>query len=170
MSALSLTQLHADIDARVQAIRENRPEWPCAKGCDGCCRRLAGAPQLTPAEWSQLREGLATLSPESLRQVSRNMAGLAAVDGERPRHIVCPLLDRSANACLVYAQRPVACRTYGFYVQRRLGLYCHDFESRVAAGMLVDVVWGNHEAIDRQLAGFGEGRPLSEWFEGWDVL
>jgi Fe-S-cluster containining protein len=45
---------------------------------------------------------------------------------------------------MVYTQRPVACRTYGFYVQRKLGLYCRDIESREAEGALVDVVWGNH--------------------------
>ncbi len=44
-----------------------------------------------------------------------------------------------------YAQRPVACRTYGFYVQRELGLYCGDIEARVAGGELADVVWGNHD-------------------------
>lgn len=169
MTTLSLSQLQADIDARVQAIREDRPEWPCAKGCDGCCRRLADVPQLTPAEWGQLREGLAKLSPARLRQVSQNLAGLAAVHDGRPRRIVCPLLDPSVGACLVYAHRPVACRTYGFYVQRQLGLYCHDIEARVADGRLADVVWGNQEAIDRQLAIFGESRSLSEWFQGWEI-
>ena len=74
---------------------------------------------------------------------------------------------RTSNACLVYAQRPVACRTYGFYVQRHLGLYCHDLEARVAGGALANVVWGNHAAIDRQLAGLGEPRALTEWFAQW---
>lgn len=52
----------------------------------------------------------------------------------------------------------MACRSYGYYVQRELGLDCHDIETRVAAGTLADVVWGNHDAIDSRLAGFGEGR------------
>ena len=26
---------------RVRAITAARPIWPCHKGCDGCCRRLA---------------------------------------------------------------------------------------------------------------------------------
>jgi hypothetical protein len=63
----------------------------------------------------------------------------------------------------------VACRTYGFYVQRDLGLYCHDIESRVADGALVDVVWGNHDAIDQRLTGMGEIRALTDWFERWIV-
>jgi Fe-S-cluster containining protein len=160
-----LSGLHLDIDARVQAIRGNRPDWPCAKGCDGCCRRLAEVPRLAAAEWDLLREGLAALPAERLREIRRAVAALA---GQGSRPVVCPLLDQAAGACTVYARRPVACRTYGFYVQRDLGLYCHDIETRVAAGTLADVVWGNHDAIDHRLAGFGEMRPLTEWFKRWE--
>jgi len=156
-----LTRLHDEIDARVASIRENRPDWLCGKGCDHCCRRLAEIPQLTAAEWALLQEGLAGLAPDHLREIGRKMAALA---GQSARPVVCPLLDESSGACPVYAQRPVACRTYGFYAQRDLGLYCHDIESRVAAGALADVVWGNHDAIDRQLAGLGVSRPLTAWF------
>ena len=58
-----LAQLHADIDVRVQTIREDRSDWLCGKGCDSCCRRLADVPQLTLAEWDLLREGLTVLAP-----------------------------------------------------------------------------------------------------------
>ena len=156
-----LTRLHDEIDARVASIRENRPDWLCGKGCDHCCRRLAEIPQLTAAEWDLLKEGLAGLAPDHLRQIGQKMAALA---GQSARPVVCPLLDEASGACPIYAQRPVACRTYGFYAQRDLGLYCHDIESRVAAGALADVVWGNHDAIDRQLAGLGVSRPLTAWF------
>jgi Fe-S-cluster containining protein len=161
----SLAQLHADIDARVQTIREDRPDWLCGKGCDSCCRRLADVPQLTRAEWDLLREGLAALPPERLQEIRINMAALS---GQQSRPITCPLLDLATGSCPVYAQRPVACRTYGFYVQRDLGLYCHDIESLVAEGALADVVWGNHDAIDHRLAGLGESRALTDWFESWD--
>ncbi|MGZ4995070.1 MAG: YkgJ family cysteine cluster protein, partial [Methylobacter sp.] len=70
----------------------------------------------------------------------------------------------SAGACLVYAHRPVACRTYGFYVQRDLGLYCKDIESHVAGGALTEVVWGNQDAVDHRLGGLGDSRDLTEWF------
>lgn len=159
-----LSQLHADIDARVQAIRADRPDWPCGKGCDACCHRLAEIPQLTSAEWHLLREGLATLPPQRLRAIAADMAALA---DQRRRPLVCPLLDQATGACPVYGQRPVACRSYGFYVQRDRGLYCRDIESRVAAGALADVVWGNHDAIDRQLKALGEVRALTEWFALW---
>lgn len=159
-----LSRLHLDIDARVQAIRGSHPDWPCAKGCDGCCRRLAEVPRLTAAEWDLLRQGMAALPAARLRQISREMTALA---GQESRPVVCPLLDQVTGACTVYAQRPVACRTYGFYVQRDLGLYCHDIQTRVATGALADVVWGNHDAIDHHLAGLGDARPLSEWFARW---
>ena len=58
----------------------------------------------------------------------------------------------------------MACRTYGFYVQRNLGLYCGEIESRVVEGKLADVIWGNQDAVDRELAGLGEKRSLVEWF------
>ncbi len=159
---IKLLRLHGEIDARVHGIRENHPGWLCSKGCDGCCRRLADVPQLTAAEWDLLREGLAVLPAERLAAIDRDIVALAS---RRSRPVVCPLLDQATGACQVYAQRPVACRTYGFYVQRDLGLYCHDIESRVADGALADVVWGNHDAIDQQLAGLGESRALTEWFE-----
>lgn len=160
----TLTQLHADIEARVRAIRNDNPDWLCRMGCDGCCRRLAEVPRLTAAEWALLRDGLAVLPPERLREVGRGIATLA----EQPsRSIVCPLLDRSAGACLVYAHRPVACRTYGFYVQRDLGLYCKDIESRVAGGALTGVVWGNQDAVDRRLCDLGDSHDLTEWFARW---
>ena len=161
---ISLSRLHADIELRVETIRTGRPQWPCSKGCAGCCRHLADVPQLTEAEWRLLLEGLATLPAERLEQIGRDLAALA--DRQQPP-VVCPLLDRSTNACPVYAQRPVACRSYGFYVQRDLGLYCSDIESQVAAGALADVVWGNHDAIDHGLANLGDARPLTEWFACW---
>jgi len=160
----TLPRIHADIEARVQAIRADHSDWLCSKGCDGCCRRLAEVPHLTPAEWDLLCEGLVALAPDKLQKVSQDMAALAS---QRSRPVVCPLLDQSTNACQVYPYRPVACRTYGFYVQRDLGLYCHDIESRVADGALANVVWGNHDAIDQGLACLGEIHPLTEWFRRW---
>ncbi|HET7831418.1 MAG TPA: YkgJ family cysteine cluster protein [Gallionella sp.] len=162
----TLAQLHVDIDVRVQTIRGGHSDWLCGKGCDSCCRRLADVPQLTLAEWDLLREGLTDLPPERFQEIRRNMAALTS---QRSRPIICPLLDFSTGTCPVYTQRPVACRTYGFYVQRNKGLYCHDIESRVADGTLVDVVWGNHDAIDHRLADLGEIRALTDWFERWMV-
>ena len=159
-----LFQLHAEIDARVTTIRSAQPEWLCGKGCGHCCQRLAEIPQLTITEWAWLREGLAALSAQQLHEISQNMAALTV---QTTRPVICPLLDRENQSCPVYLQRPVACRTYGFYVQRELGLYCQGIEAQVAAGTLDNVVWGNHDAIDHQLAGLGETRALTEWFAQW---
>ena len=159
-----LTELHVDIDARVASIRENKADWLCGKGCDSCCKRLAEVPQLTAAEWGLLREGLAGLAADYLQAISRE---IAAVANSTARPVVCPLLDHATGACPVYLHRPVACRTYGFYMQRDLGLFCRDIEKQVADGTLPDVVWGNHDAIDQRLAGLGESRPLTEWFADW---
>lgn len=161
----ALSELHSDIDVRVRAIRAARPDWPCCKGCANCCRSLADVPRLTGAEWILLREALAALAPERLAKISQAVARLAE---EPSRPVTCPLLDPATNACPVYAQRPVACRSYGFYVQRDLGLYCKDIESGVAEGTLADVVWGNHDRIDHGLAKLGEARSLTEWFALWE--
>ena len=159
-----LLQLHVDIDMRVNTILEDRSDWLCTKGCDRCCRQLAEVPQLTLAEWDLLREGLKDLTAERLQEISKNLAALT-----RSRPIICPMLDLAAGTCPVYAQRPVACRTYGFYVQRDKGLYCNDIETRMDDGTWADVVWGNHDAIDQQLAELGETRALTDWFERWIV-
>lgn len=162
----TLSQLHIDIEVRVQTILGERSDWLCGEGCDSCCRQLANVPQLTLAEWDLLREGLADLTPERLQEIRRNMAALSR---QQSRPYTCPMLDISTGSCPVYMQRPVACRTYGFYVQRDQGLYCSDIESCVADGTLADVVWGNHDAIDQRLAGLGEVRALTDWFERWNV-
>jgi uncharacterized protein len=157
-----LTQLHSDIEARVQSIRHNNTDWLCRRGCDTCCRELADVPKLSAVEWELLREGLATLPQEQLREIGRNIAALA--DDPPPSSIVCPLLDQSIGACRVYDYRPVVCRTYGFYVRRGMGIYCKKIESLVTEGRLAEVIWGNHDAIDRQLCDLGETRELIDWF------
>ena len=163
MNLLQLT--HFEIDARVAKARAQKPDWPCTKGCAECCRSLADVPQLTAAEWDLLKSGLGKLPAATLLTIGKKMD---AVDPQTSAPVTCPLLDTDTGACPVYAERPVACRTYGFYVQRDLGLYCDEIEAGVAAGDFDKVVWGNHDAIDRQLASLGEKRPLTEWFAGWN--
>ena len=156
----ALTQLHAAIDTRVQTIRNSVAEWPCAKGCDACCHRLAEIPTLTEAEWKLLSEGLLALPPKHLQRIEQAMV---ALENQASGPFVCPFLDRVSGACPVYAQRPVACRTYGFYVRRDKGLYCRDMETQVAEGTMAGLVWGNHEAVERQLVELGETHSLTEW-------
>lgn len=156
-----LSRLHATIDARVIAIREAHPDWPCGKGCDTCCKRLADLPRLTAAEWALLKEGLSALGEATLREIRTALEGLART-AEPP--LACPLLDPTSGECRVYAHRPVACRSYGFYVQRDKGLHCDALAARVEGGTLPDVVWGNHDGVERELASLGEVRTLAAWF------
>ena len=160
----ALHEIHLAIDQRVAHIRAENPDWLCAKGCANCCRRLAEVPPLTEAEWLLLREGLAALPVAQLARIAQRMSAMAQ---QTTRPLTCPMLDEATNACPVYAQRPVACRSYGFYVQRELGLYCGDIQAQEAEGRLAGVVWGNHDVIDRALAGMGSVRPLTEWFAAW---
>jgi Fe-S-cluster containining protein len=72
----------------------------CQAGCDGCCRHLS----LFPVEAAALAAALADLSParaEHIRRRARN----APLDGP------CPLLEK--GVCLLYAARPLICRTHG---------------------------------------------------------
>ena len=156
----SLFQIHSDIDARVETISGEHSHWLCHKGCDGCCRRLAEIPKLTGAEWALLREGLSAL-PAAVQLDIRQK--IEALREQVTRPLVCPMLNQAEGVCLVYAHRPVACRTYGFYQQRDKGLYCQDIETQVAAGEWVTVVWGNHEVIDSRLKALGDSRDLTEW-------
>ncbi len=159
-----LNQLHAEIAQRVTTITREYPDWPCRKGCGNCCRQLARIPQLTQAEWMLLQRGLMALPEAELAAVARGVASLAVAV---PAPVTCPLLDLERDTCRVYAQRPVACRTYGFYVQRDKGLYCQDILQQVERGERKDVVWGNQDGIDRQLASLGDIRALTDWFQEW---
>ena len=157
----TLSQLHDDIAARVKTISDNNHDWLCRLGCDGCCRRLAEIPRLTTEEWQWLKIGLTALPKDQLHDIQLSISALAE---QTSRPITCPMLDQAQGACRVYEHRPVACRTYGFYVQRELGLYCKDIEALVEQGSYSEVVWGNHDTIDRRLNDLGETRDLTEWF------
>lgn len=73
---------------------------------------------------------------------------------------VCPFLDAREGACRVYASRPAACRTYGYYVERGEVLGCARILERADA----PVVWGNAESVRQALAMLsGEALPLTDW-------
>jgi Fe-S-cluster containining protein len=154
-----LLQLHHEIDSRTREIASSHGNWPCHKGCDACCRRLAEPPRLTRAEWDLLEEGLKRLPADQRREIAARIG--------RNETTICPFLDREAGACLVYEYRPTACRTYGFYVERDRGLYCQQIEAKVEAGEMPDVVWGNVAGVDATLAELGEKIGLIEWFNDW---
>jgi Fe-S-cluster containining protein len=154
----ALRVLHEQVDARVRALTSAHPGWPCARGCDACCRRLARVPELAKCEWELLEPAVRALpSPERESCLER----AAALRDDGP--VQCPLLDPDAGVCLVYAARPLACRSYGFYVERDHDAWCE----RVAAHVAHErerLVFGNHAALDRELQQIdGEPRSLKTW-------
>lgn len=156
-----LLAIYDDVERRTRATSEEHAWWPCRRGCDTCCHRLAEIPRLVRAEWELLREGLDLLAPDVRAEVDGRIEALAVLEGQGalPRHVVCPMLDETEGACRVYAHRPGACRTYGFYVERGIGLHCDLITEAVAARPRVRgeedearVVWGNAEGVDYALA------------------
>ncbi len=170
-----LLALQDDIDRRARATIDTHAFWPCRRGCDTCCRRLADVPRLVRAEWELLREGLDALPQDIRAEVDARIAALSGARGP----ITCPMLDEEAGACRVYAHRPTACRTYGFYVERGIGLHCELVTEAVRAAEErgdEPVVWGNQESIEHALTRLAHEpstpapsssddprRPITEW-------
>jgi Fe-S-cluster containining protein len=157
MSVELLRVLHADVQRRCAATLAEHPDWPCRKGCDLCCRRLAHIPELTAAEMELLARALERLSPAERQAAVERAESLRSV----PPPYTCPFLDRGSGACLVYDARPVECRTYGFYADREAGLYCAEIQSRVERGEWSSVIWGNAEAVEARLDLLGARFPIT---------
>jgi Fe-S-cluster containining protein len=155
-----LISIQEKIDRRVSDILSGRGDWLCKKGCDHCCRHLAAVPSLTEPEWELLGFAIDALPPEIQSTVRRRVGQLQHSEGS----VVCPFLHLQSGECVVYSSRPIACRTYGFYVERDAGLYCGMIQERVENGQYIDVVWGNHAAIESELAILGPARSLTQWF------
>jgi Fe-S-cluster containining protein len=102
-------------------------------------------PELSSCEWELLEAALLAL-PQAEREACVQRATALPDDGP----VQCPLLDPDAGVCRVYDARPLACRSYGFYVQRDHDAWCE----RVAAHVERErerLVFGNHAALDRDL-------------------
>jgi|RhiMetdeSRZDD1v2_1073273.scaffolds.fasta_scaffold117369_2 uncharacterized protein len=163
-AARHLQVIYTDIAQRVRAITAARPIWPCHKGCDGCCRRLAQPPEMTATEWQVVYQGFLQLSPTTQHEVARRIQALADwQDGP----VACPFLDATHGTCLIYDHRPAACRMYGFYVSRTDHWWCADIQALYEAGVCDGVILGNQGAIERALhQQCGEVKSLVEWFAG----
>jgi Fe-S-cluster containining protein len=73
------------------------------------------------------------------------------VEQEMSSAVVCPYLDEQEGACRIYEARPIACRTYGFFVTRDQDQYCEQIEAEVNNRREDTIVWGNAEAIRTNL-------------------
>ncbi|HEY4087139.1 MAG TPA: YkgJ family cysteine cluster protein [Bryobacteraceae bacterium] len=145
-----LYQIQEQVRARTEEIAETHGDWPCRKGCDDCCRHLASVPRVTRDEWLLIDSAIDATLRERIRASAQNT-----------RPVICPLLDEDSGACLIYAARPVACRSYGFYAERDKVLGCHRIETLAQESQ--DVVWGNHEILEERLARLGQARELFKW-------
>ncbi|GAB4304618.1 MAG: hypothetical protein Fur0034_21640 [Desulfuromonadia bacterium] len=89
------------VDRFCDGIREKlADQLACRKGCDSCCRHIS----LFPVEAVALRMALDDLPREMVETLRARVGG-----GESD---ACPLL--MDGGCVVYASRPVICRTHGF--------------------------------------------------------
>src|SRR4051794_23889278 len=152
-----LVSIRQAVATRVEEMIGTRGDWPCRKGCDDCCRRLASIPIVSQTEWESIREAINQLPSEAATAARLRIQESAT--GSRP--FTCPLLDRHSGSCMVYAARPVECRTYGFYLEQDRVLGCARIDSMAAEPS--DVVWGNHESVHAKLRALGPAAPLHEW-------
>ena len=160
-----LEVIYLGIAQRVGAAIEEHPLWPCRRGCDACCRRLANPPEITAAEWRLLYRGFLQLPPMAQEVVAAKITALSGREPAAGGFVTCPFLDEEQGACRVYDFRPAACRMYGFYVSRDGNQWCNDIQTLYEAGELEGVILGNHSAVSRELARcFGEVKPLNVWY------
>lgn len=160
MARVALPILDARIQARVEASIEAHPAWPCRDGCDHCCRSLPSLPKVSAPEWERMHHAIEALAPDVRMRVHVGIASLRGIE----RRVTCPLLS-DAGSCRIYDARPVACRSYGFYTERDAGLHCERVLDALAP-QLDQVLWGNGEALGRELDALGEARPLDAWLDG----
>jgi len=145
----STSRLHVlqdEVDERVQQMERSHGAWPCRAGCDTCCRRLGALPSVSDVEFAELWRGFSALPLAVRHQVRRRIATLAA---DAAGHYVCPLLDEESGRCHVYAVRPTACRTYGFYSGRDGDYWCDRVTEHIG-DKRDTLVAGNQLAIDRR--------------------
>ncbi len=103
---------HAELTAKVDAFfarvaARHGSDMQCATGCSDCCHtRLT----ITAVEARAIRELVASW-PEPERRALAARAAAAAADR-------CAALD-DAGRCLVYAARPIVCRSHGAPIRMR---------------------------------------------------
>ncbi|MBR8837270.1 MAG: YkgJ family cysteine cluster protein [Stigonema ocellatum SAG 48.90 = DSM 106950] len=158
------------VESRVKAIRADRDWWPCRRGCDHCCRHLACPPELSREEWVRIEDAIAVLATPIRTEIEQKIDALLVQIAEDTvgQHVVCPYLDDRSGSCLIYDARPIACRTYGFFVARDHNQYCHIIDTEVTSRSDRGIVWGNAEAIgDAHLRISGAPIPFHVYYGGW---
>ena len=102
-------ELVSRVDALCRRIEADyREHLSCRKGCSDCCRHLSLC-RVEGAALALALSGLPTLEAARIRERARRAAPADP----------CPLLED--GVCLLYAARPLICRTHGFPVMVRRG-------------------------------------------------
>lgn len=156
----TLASLRTEIAARVESIREASPWWPCAAGCADCCRQLARPLELPAEEWRLVDDAYRALPAPARREVLARAHDAVARHAAGARHVACPFLDDGPGTCRIYEARPSMCRAYGYYAARAGGGHCTTIEREVSERRADDVLWGNLDALEREL---GARVPLASW-------
>lgn len=155
----SLPVLYQAIEHRVAAIREVHDWWPCRRGCDHCCRNLGEPLSLTRMEFETLWAEVERLDSDARAEIEQRIAALGPTGPW-----ICPFLDRDSGACRVYAGRPAACRSYGYYASREADKWCGLVDEALEEHGHPPIVWGNQAALDVELERrFGERVGVAQW-------
>ena len=94
-------QMVLRVDALCRGIQDVLSDQiTCSEGCSSCCTAIT----LFPVEAAALNAALEALPDDKGTAIRRHVA--AHAEGER-----CPLLED--HRCLLYAARPIICRTHG---------------------------------------------------------
>lgn len=93
-----------------QVSSQTRGIWECWR-CGTCCRLFAvNGPRVSPSEWLVLRGRAMQLSPELSGKLDAAASQEVPTSGSASSRS-CIFL-REGNVCLVYSDRPSACREY----------------------------------------------------------
>lgn len=160
---MNLIEAYAVTDATTAMIKKEW--WPCKAGCNGCC--LAWV-LISEAEGRQLQK----LNTKSIRNRAR--AAIKKARGfygqlpisELTKKMIgktepCPALAN--GLCVLYENRPMACRLYGFSEQDKELLACEKVRLAInengGAGCIDWMEW--HKQFESALT--GKYRPIVAW-------
>jgi Fe-S-cluster containining protein len=108
-----------------KVLREQPGNLQCGRGCSLCCHGLF---EIGAGDLASIADGLATLHPMRRKRVIRKALEILESSAhpdlrdcqpeerdaffERTSSVPCPNLD-DEGACVMYAHRPIVCRTFG---------------------------------------------------------
>jgi len=154
----TINNLKHSIQTTIDNILLQYNNWPCNKGCDYCCNNIEHMPYLTIEEIEMLNEGIKLLDKHVIENIKVKIKNL----NEHFTHFKCPFIS-SEGHCLVYDHRPIACRTYGFYISninKSKGLFCYKIQELESSNKLNHIIWGNYNVISTQLESMGKQIPI----------